>query len=69
MALGPTQPLTEMSTRDLPWGKDGRRVGLQPCHFNVPTVRKSWEPQPPGALRAIQACTRISLPFYLLTYP
>jgi hypothetical protein len=28
MALGSTQPPTEMSTRILPGGKDGRRVGL-----------------------------------------
>jgi hypothetical protein len=28
MALGSTQPLTEMSTRNLPGGKSGRRVGL-----------------------------------------
>jgi hypothetical protein len=28
MALGSTQPLTEISTRSLPGGKDGRRVRL-----------------------------------------
>jgi hypothetical protein len=28
MALGSTQPLTEMSTRKLPEGKSGQRVGL-----------------------------------------
>jgi hypothetical protein len=28
MALGLTQPLTEMSTRNLPEGKSGRRIGL-----------------------------------------
>jgi hypothetical protein len=28
MALGSTQPLTEMSTRNLPGGKSGRRVRL-----------------------------------------
>jgi hypothetical protein len=28
MALGSTQPLTEMSTRKFPSGKGGRRVGL-----------------------------------------
>jgi hypothetical protein len=27
-ALGSTQPLTEMSTRNLPGGKSGRHVGL-----------------------------------------
>jgi hypothetical protein len=28
MALGSTQPLTEMSTREFPRGKCGRRLGL-----------------------------------------
>jgi hypothetical protein len=28
MSLGSTQPLTEMSTRNISWGKDGRCVGL-----------------------------------------
>ena len=28
MALGSTQPLTEMSTRNISWGKGGRCVGL-----------------------------------------
>ena len=28
MALGSTQPLTEMSTRSISWGKGGRFVGL-----------------------------------------
>jgi len=28
MALGSTQPLTEMSTRNISWGKSGRCVGL-----------------------------------------
>ena len=37
MALGSTQPLTEMSTRDASLGvKDGRCVGLQT--FHVPIV-------------------------------
>jgi hypothetical protein len=27
-ALGSTQPLTEMSTMDISWGKGGRCVGL-----------------------------------------
>jgi hypothetical protein len=34
MALRLTQPLTEMSTRYLPWVKSDRRVWLQPhCHL------------------------------------
>jgi hypothetical protein len=37
MALGSTQPLTEMSTRNLPVGKDGRRVRLT---ILPPSVRR-----------------------------
>jgi hypothetical protein len=28
LALGLTQPLTEMSTRNISWGKDGRCLGM-----------------------------------------
>jgi hypothetical protein len=35
MALGSTQPLREMSTRDSYWGKDGRYLGLT-------TLSPSW---------------------------
>jgi hypothetical protein len=38
MALGSTQPLTEMSTRGISWGvKAANAWGLLLCHF-VPTV-------------------------------
>jgi hypothetical protein len=49
MALGSTQPLTEMSTRNLPGGKKrpARRA------YNL------------TALRATTACTRITLPLSL----
>jgi hypothetical protein len=46
-ALVSTQPLTEMTTR-----KTAGALGWQPCHILVPTVWKSWEYEPPGALRA-----------------
>ena len=52
MALGSTQPLAETSTRDLPWRvKTAGAKGWQPYHLHVPTVRKSWTPQTPAALR------------------
>jgi hypothetical protein len=35
MALGSTQPLTEISTRNLPGGKSGRRVGLTTLPLSV----------------------------------
>ena len=49
MALGPTQPLTEMSTRSISWGKGGRRVRLTTYHHPVPLSRNlgtltSWNP-------------------------
>ena len=41
MALGVTQPLTEMSTRNISWGvKVPGAQGWQPYHLHVPTVLK-----------------------------
>ena len=41
-ALGLTQPLTEMSTRNISWGVEAAGAyGLQPYHLHVPTVLKS----------------------------
>ena len=63
-AMGSSQPLAEISTKDLPW-----RVwaagdwGSQRCHFLVPTVWKFWEPQPPGALGAYLGLYRDSFTF------
>jgi len=62
MALGLTQPLTEMSTRNISWGGNGGRcTGLQPYHLHVPIVLKSGslnllEPSGP-----VQACYGIDL--------
>jgi len=39
MALGLTQPLTEMSTRVFPGGKGGRCVRLTTYHHPVPLPR------------------------------
>jgi len=42
MALGLTQPLTEMSTRNISWGvKAAGAYGCQPYHLRVPIVLKS----------------------------
>jgi len=42
MAQGLTQPLTEMSTRNISWGVKAASVyGWQPYHLHVPTVLKS----------------------------
>jgi hypothetical protein len=65
MALGSTQPLTEMSTRDLSWGgKGGRCVGLTTL---PPSCLKTWEPRHPGALSAFLGLYGTALP--LLTLP
>jgi hypothetical protein len=46
MALGSTQPLTEMSTRNLPVGKarPARKADL--TTICEPIVQKMWEPRP-----------------------
>jgi hypothetical protein len=62
-ALGSTQPLTEMSTRNIFWGVEAVCTwGSQPYHLHVPTVLKSGsfsllEPSGP-----VQACNGIALP-------
>jgi hypothetical protein len=64
MALGSTQPLTGMSTRNLPGGKG------QPTHgadnltaICEPIVQKMWEPQHLTTLWAFTACYRDSFTF------
>ncbi len=53
VALRSTQPLTEMSTRNISWGdKGGRRVGLTTFPPSYANCLEIWEPQPPGNLRA-----------------
>jgi hypothetical protein len=49
MALGSTQPVTEMITRNISWGKDGRCVRLTTYHHPLPLLRNlgaltSWNP-------------------------
>jgi hypothetical protein len=65
MALGSTQPLTEMSTRNLPGGKGrpARRTDNHTaiCELNV---CKLWKPQPLTTLRSTTACIGIALTFY-----
>ena len=53
MALGSTQPLTEMSTGNISWGvKSGRYVGLTTLPPSCADCLEIWEPQPPGTLWA-----------------
>jgi hypothetical protein len=49
VTLGSIRLLTEMSIRNLPWGvKVAGAWDWQPYRIHVPSVRKSWELQPPG---------------------
>ena len=49
--LGLTQPLTEMSTRNISWGKGGRCVGLTTLPPSCVDCLEVWEPHPPVTLR------------------
>ena len=65
MALGSTQPLTEMSTRCISWGKGSRCIRLTTLPPSCAVVMKSGNlnfPEPSGPL---QACNRSALPLPL----
>jgi len=49
---GLTQPPTEMSTRNIFWGKGGRCVGMTTLPPSRADCLEIWEPQSPGTLRA-----------------
>jgi hypothetical protein len=55
MALGSNQPLTEMSIRNISWGKGGGCVGLTTLPPSCADFLKILEPQSPGTLRACQS--------------
>ena len=69
MALGPTQPLIEMSTRSISWGKGGRCVRLTTLPASCAFFMKSGNLdflEPSGPLRA---CNGTDLPIYNVLYP
>jgi hypothetical protein len=71
MALGSTQPLIEMSTRDLPGGKRGRSVRLQPYRHRsadcLENVGASTSHNPMGLHGLLQdSFTFLFLSFFLL---
>ena len=48
VALGLTQPLSEMSTSVVSWGVNaGGAWGRQPCYIHMPMFWKFWEPEGP----------------------
>jgi hypothetical protein len=55
VALESTQPLTEMSTRDIFWGNGGQCMGLTALPPSCADCVEIWQLQPPGAL---WACNR-----------
>jgi hypothetical protein len=70
MALGSTQPLTEISTRNISWGGGGGvnaagAYGCQPYHLHVPIVLKSGSLNLLESSGPVQACNGTALPFYL----
>jgi hypothetical protein len=63
MALGLTQPLTEMSTRNNSCGVKGADAyGWQPYHLHVPIVLKSGSLNLLEPYGPVQACNGIALP-------
>jgi hypothetical protein len=65
MALGSTQPLIQMSTRNLPGVKGGRRVGLSTSPSFVSRLSGNmWEPRRLTTLWAFTACYRDSFTFF-----
>jgi hypothetical protein len=62
MALGSTQPLVEMSTRNIPGGKGGRYVRLTSPPLRA-ECHEIWEPKPPGTLWATPGLLRDSFTF------
>jgi hypothetical protein len=48
MALGSTQPLVKMCTRNIPGGKGGRCVSLTTSSPSRAECHEIWEPKPPG---------------------
>jgi hypothetical protein len=64
--LGLNQPLTELSTRNISWGKGGRCVGLTTLPPSCADCPEIWEPRPSGTLRACPGMYRNRCTFWLL---
>jgi hypothetical protein len=69
MALGSTQPLTEMSTRNISWGvKAPEGYGWQPYHLHMLIVLKSGSLNILELSGPVKAYNGIALPFTLKLY-
>jgi len=66
MALGLTQPLSEISTSNIYWGKGGRCVGLTTLPPACADCFEISEPQPPGNPQGLSRPVMGDLYLYLL---
>ena len=68
MALGSTQPLVKMSTRNIPGGKGGRCVRLTTYHHTVPLLRNLGNvtsQNPVGLFRPVKGLLYLLPPKYI----
>ena len=65
MALGLTQAVTEMSTRNILGGKGVRCVGLTTLPSSGAECLEIWEPQPSGTL---WACPGLYFDCFIFTF-
>ena len=68
MALGSTQPLTEMSTGSISLGKGGRGVKLTTLAQSWFVINKSGSPKFLELSGPVQSCNGIDLPLPLTLY-
>jgi hypothetical protein len=64
MALGSTQPLTEMSTRNIPGGKWRPARKADFTAICEPIVKVMWDPQRLTTLWAFKACYRDTFTYF-----
>ena len=62
MALGSTQPLTEISTRSISWGKGGRCIRLTTLPPSCAVVMKSGNLNFLESFGPLEACNGTALP-------
>jgi hypothetical protein len=63
MALGSTQPLVKMSTRNIPGGKCRQCVRMTSSTSRA-ECHEIWEPKPPGTLWTTPGLLRDTFTFY-----
>ena len=69
MALKLTQPLTEMSNRNISWGVNAAGAkGWQPYRLHVPIVLKFGNLSLLETSGPLQACNGMALPYFVFWY-